>query len=100
MTQIFTNEMLSKAKEVINNLNESFDSHEFIQKFIAMYEKEYVELLYGYKDKTNIFQSFHSQIGFSLGNLCENLGIEKDGRGLSSNIKGNESDNQKWRKIK
>ena len=37
-------------KKVIKELDNEFDSHKFIEKFMSMYEKEYVELLCFFTD--------------------------------------------------
>ena len=32
--------------DVVAQMSQEFDSHEFIKKFIAMHEREYVDMLY------------------------------------------------------
>lgn len=95
-------ELLDKqAKEVINKLPESFDSHDFIQMLIKVDEKGYVETLSGFISSSNgIFRSFHSQIGIYLSSERNSLNIESKGKVSSENIKDYFSDNEKWVKNK
>jgi len=86
-----------KAKEAINRLPESFDSHDFIQMLIKVDEKGYVKTLHGFVTSSNgIFRSFHSQIGIYLSSERDNLNIESKGKVSSENIKDYFSDNEKW----
>jgi len=88
-----------QAKTVIEKLDNEFDSHQFIEKFIVMYEKEYVELLYKDIESKGIFRMAHAKIGKFLANNSLYLSIEKVDKGYSENIKKYDSENQNWRKI-
>ncbi|HCT94201.1 MAG: hypothetical protein A2X19_08905 [Bacteroidetes bacterium GWE2_39_28] len=89
-----------KVKTIISRLECEFDSHEFIEKYLSTYEKDYVELLYSFKDsKKGIFRAAHSKIGKYLSSNSSSLKIEKIERGNSENIKKYDSENQTWKKI-
>jgi len=88
------------CQNVIKELDSEFDTHMFIEKFILIYEKEYVELLYSHIDSKNgIFRAAHSVIGKFLSVNSSLLKIEKTDRAESENIKNYNNENQKWRKI-
>ena len=89
------------AQAVINELPNDFDSHEFIQKFLTMYEKEYIELLHSYISAKDgrIFRAAHAKIGDYLLQNSKQLNIEDTVRVKSMNIKGNNTENQKWAKV-
>jgi hypothetical protein len=87
------------AKEIIQKMENQFDSHMFITQLCKDFEKEYVEGLYMYKDCTGIFRTFHSVIGRFLSNNTTTLSIRKVEKVMSDNIKDYESENQKWSKI-
>lgn len=89
-----------RVKTIISKLDCEFDSHDFIQKYLSTYEKDYVELLYSFKDsKRGIFRAAHSKIGRYLSSNSSSLKIEKTIRQESENIKKYDSKNQTWRKI-
>jgi len=90
----------TQVRNVIAALGNGFDSHEFIEEFIRMYEREYVELLSSHIDsRGGIFKNAHSQIGRYLSQNSTLLNIEKLDRVVSENIKRNDKDNQNWRKL-
>ena len=84
-------------KDVVANLGNEFDSHKFIEKFISLHEKEYVDLLH--KKEKGIFRAAHSYIGKCLSNNSLKLKIEKTERVVSENIKKYDCENQNWKKI-
>lgn len=96
---------IKMAKEIICRLRQKntdgFDSHNFINELIQIpdYEKWYVERLahYAIKNVRGIFKQANAEIGRSLSTNAEKLGIIKDERKSSLNIKGNETENQCWR---
>lgn len=92
---------ISQAQKVIKELNPTFDTHDFIEKFSRNYEREYVEIIYKYyKKSARIFMSAHAAIGKFLSDETQNLKIEKQSERVSSrNIKGYKSPNQRWRKL-
>lgn len=89
------------AKKVIENLSEGFDSHDFIMKYIDLYEQEYLVELFRYAvtSQGGVFRNFHSRIGEFLSKNEEELGIEKVERKPSLNVKGKKTENQRWRKV-
>lgn len=87
-------------ENVIAELKYEFDTHTFIKKFLSMYEKEYVELLYSHiNSKNGIFRTSHAQIGKYLARHSDLLNIQKNEKIESENIKNYESENQNWRKV-
>ena len=85
---------------IIEKLDDKFDTHKFIEKYISLFEKKYVDLLYlNIESKNGIFKAAHSQIGKFLSNNSPYFNIEKEDKGISENIKKYDSENRKWRKI-
>jgi len=90
----------TQVGNVIATLGNEFDFHEFIEAFVKMYEREYVELLYSHiNNMGSVFTNAHSQIGRYLLQNSPSLNIEKLDKTVSENIKRNENVNQKWRKL-
>jgi hypothetical protein len=88
-------------KKVIAKLGNEFDSHEFIENFLFLDERGYVELLYAHiESKNGVFRAAHAAIGRCLADNAREFGIRKTERGDSTNIKGYESENQGWEKEK
>ena len=88
-----------QAQRIIHRLGEEFDSHDFINVYMTLYEREYVSLLAEKIDNEQIFRSVNSLIGKFLADNCKDLGITKNGRKTSSNVRGNETENQDWIKV-
>jgi hypothetical protein len=87
------------AENIVKKMGAEFDSHDFIEQFLTDYEKEYVELLSDNINSDNgIFRTVHAQIGRYLSDNVPTLEIEKTGKVQSTNIKGNKSKNQGWKK--
>ena len=89
---------------MLESLPPEFYSHQFIERFICENEREYVEMLYAQKDSPAIFRTVHAQIAKFLAENVDELHICKDtedgnGRAESRNIKGYDSENQKWKKL-
>jgi hypothetical protein len=89
----------ANSKNIIQKMPNEFDSHDFIKQLIRDHERDYVELVYTFKDCNGIFKAFHSEIGKYLGKHAEILSICKLDKTDSENIKGNETSNQKWKKL-
>lgn len=90
---------ISDAQAVCDQLDESFDSHDFINKFIALHENVYIEMLAQRNDKEQVFRTLNAEIGRFLQLHQDEIGIEEDqekGKKLSKNIKGNVTNNQSW----
>lgn len=91
------------AMSVIGELNTSFSSHEFIQKFAKQNEAVYVEWLYNAKDSQNgAFQTVHQEMGRRLLNCSKKglLPIRKIGNVAGVNVFGNPDEIAMWEKIK
>ena len=91
-TEIFLD---SCAGDIIRKLDDKFDSHDFIKKLIKYREHGYIARLSGYAT----FKNFHSQIGRYLKENSCILNIKSDGKNRSINIKGYNSENEKWKKV-
>ena len=90
---------ISDALEVRDQLDGRFDSHDFINKYIALHENDYIEMLAQRNDKEQVFRALNAEIGRFLQLHQEELRIEKDieeGKKPSQNIKGNVTNNQRW----
>jgi hypothetical protein len=91
----FMLEKETSIKEIINRLSKPFDSHTFIQTFSKEFQKEYVQLLTEYDEEP--FIKVHSQIGRFLSENQAELGIQSNGKVLSANIFGEQSENEEWK---
>lgn len=86
-------ELLAKFQSVVNSFNQkNFSSHDFLKKFIDMYEDDYREIF-----TKNTLQSTNSQIARMLCENAEALGISKSKRILSENFHGKRSVVQEWK---
>lgn len=85
--------LLAKFQSVVNYFNKkNFSSHDFLKKFIAMYEDDYREIF-----TKNTLQSTNAQIARMLSENAEALGISKSERILSENFHGKSSLVQEWK---
>lgn len=74
--------LLAKFQSVVISFNQkNFSSHDFLKKFIAMYEDDYREIF-----TKNTLQSTNAQIARMLSENAEALGISKSERILSENF--------------
>lgn len=89
-----------ETQEIFDNLENEFDNHAFIFKYIELHENEYVNLLTRNNDHDDVFQTVNSTIGRDFERFSSRLPVEKAGRRKSFNIKGNITDNQNWRKTR
>lgn len=86
-------ELLAKFQSVVNSFNrKGFSSHDFLKKFIDMYEDDYREIF-----TVNTLQSTNAQIARMLSDNAEALGISKSDRTLSENFHGKKSVVQGWK---
>ena len=90
----FMSDHISDIREIINQMEKPFDSHDFIKKFSKKFQVEYVELLSQYSQDP--FENVHKQIGKFLSEKDKLLGIQSAGREPSDNIFGEKSDNEIW----
>ena len=83
---------IAEADEVLRHLPNEFDSHDFIEKYLTVFERDYVNMLINNIDSTTIFRTVNATIGRFLSNnqgadICYNsimksiLGIDEVGRG-------------------
>jgi hypothetical protein len=61
-------------REIVDNLDSSFDSHRFIQKFAKRFEADYIDFLNNYRGE-GAFQKVHEQIASALRRHEADLGI-------------------------
>lgn len=98
MTKLGHNIMitLQQAQRVIDELNIGFDSHDFIEKYMILFERNYVSMLVEKIESDQIFRTVNASIGKFLADNQKELRIEKNGRESSKNVKGNDTENQSW----
>lgn len=87
---------LQQAQRVIDELNIGFDSHDFIEKYMILFERNYVSMLVEKIESDQIFRTVNASIGKFLADNQKELRIEKNGRESSKNVKGNDTENQSW----
>lgn len=84
----------AKFKNVISNLDSKFSSHDFIKRFLAMYENEY---RLWFNEST--VHAIHAKIGKLLVDNQEVLGIERNGRTDSETFHGTIGNVQSWKNV-
>lgn len=87
---------LQQAQRVMDELNNGFDSHDFIEKYMILFERDYVNMLVEKIESNQIFRTVNASIGRFLADNQRELGIDKNGRQSSKNIIGNDTENQSW----
>jgi hypothetical protein len=93
-------ELEKRSREVIEQTEEEFTSHEFIEKLSQMEQTIYVQLLSAYNEKGQPFQSVHSVIAKRLKNNWKHLVHDVDTDTKSENIFGNYNSAAVWHKVK
>lgn len=88
---------MEMAKQTIGAIGkEHFSSHEFIQKFMALYEAEYKHMLTAYD--TEAVQKTNARLAHFLADHADELNLQKDDTCEKSlNMHGNESSVHWWR---
>ena len=89
---------IAEATAVIHNLPTEFDSHDFINSYLTLFEREYVNMLMENIECDGIFRIVNSKIGRFLVDNQSELHIDKDIRVSSPNVRGHMTENQSWRK--
>ena len=84
---------------IIEELGETFDTHNVIVKIMEKYPKEYIEELYSFKESPKPIQYVHSRIGQRLLKFAESIG-KSDSRPVTINVRAKMTENQQWRKLK
>lgn len=94
MINQFMKENLIAIQSIINNLSRPFDSHEFIRAFSSEFQTSYVLFLTQYN--VDPFQKVNIQIARFLSENQTILNISAQGKVLSPNIFGNNTENEQW----
>jgi hypothetical protein len=82
---------------IIERMDDSFDSHDFIFEMMRQFPREYTIALYECRRAKDPIQTLHAKIGRKL---SEHRGrITKSRRKKSRNVRGLPSGNQFWKKI-
>mgnify|MGYP003089392053 CR=1 FL=1 len=87
---------VKQAKEVIEKMENSFSSHDFIQKFKATKGGAYLNDIL--RDTPSDIHKEHAVIGRFLSTYMDRLKIKKNGRTLSENVFGRMNEVQLWKK--
>jgi len=82
---------------ILHDLPNLFNSHDFIQKFAKLFERNYVEFLHRYEEEA--FRIVDSQIAKYLSEHEEYFRIAKTRKVRSKNIFGENDEIQEWNKI-
>lgn len=82
---------------VIDNLEDKFDSHDFIFEMMRRFPREYTNALYECRRAKDPIQTLHGMIGRKLLEFKDR--IRKTKRKASRNVRGLPSENQHWEKI-
>lgn len=83
---------------VLENMEERFDSHDFIFEMMRRFPREYTSALYECRRSKDPIQTLHQKIGRKLLEFEDRL--RKTRRQSSRNVRGLPSDNQYWEKRK
>jgi regulator of sigma D len=86
--------------EVIDQMDDKFTSHDFIQKLSQLHQDIYAQLLNEYSEKGQPFQTVHGVIAKRLKNNWKHVVEHIDTEHKSENIFGNYNDAAVWRKVK
>ena len=98
-TELF-DELEEHYREVIEQMDDKFTSHQFIEKLSQMEQSLYVQLLSAYNEKGQPFQSVHSVIAKRLKNNWKHLVHHVDTDSKRENIFGNYNAAVVWHKVK
>lgn len=83
---------------VLENMEDRFDSHDFIFEMMRRFPREYTKALYECRRSKDPIQTLHQKIGRKLLDFDDRIGKTK--RKSSRNVRGLPSDNQYWEKKK
>ena len=94
----------SKFAEIVNQMPDTFDSHEFLLELAQKYQTEYVSALYAYKDYSNKgnptpFQGVHMAIIQKLAKHSELVRLIRKDK-ASKDIFGKSQTCGEWEKVK
>ena len=82
------------VKVIVKDMNDEFDSHDFIKEFIWRHPKDYGELLIKHENVTRA----HAEISNFLLNHANSLGIKKTKEDGSDDIFGHVTPCAEWKK--
>jgi len=85
---------LPAIQTIISVLPRPFDTHTFIRALSREFQTDYVCLLSQYSNDP--FQTVNGQIGRFLSDKQEELSIVSQGKVLSANIFGENTENEQW----
>ena len=93
----FIGQNIDDVKSVIvKQLDNGFDSHQFIKCFSKKFESEYINFLASYESHRTV----NSHIALGLAKHAEKLGIKKGSDDVTSeSVFGNDVSNKKWTKV-
>lgn len=97
INEFMQNNIPAIRNEIITQLDNSFTSHQFIEKFAKRFEEYYIEFLHGYRTNES-FRIVHSQIAKYLSEHQSEFNISKDSKEVDQNVFGEFNENQKWEK--
>lgn len=84
---------------VIAQMEQTFDSHVFIECYKRMYKSEYNRLCEHYSHTQDPIQTVHAPIARNLSRYAKELYICADGDNPSMNGRGNRTPCKKWKKL-
>lgn len=103
MTNSNAEELFSKLEdcyeEIIDQMNDEFNSHDFIEKLSQAHQDLYVQVLNQYAEKGQPFQTVHGILAKRLKNNWKHL-VRHIDTDKSENIFGNYNDAAIWQKVK
>jgi hypothetical protein len=88
--------LLPHYPAIIDQMPETFTSHDFILALAQQYQREYIDVLYACRDEDNPFMVAHIRLAKGLNHFPEK--VEKSERVNSKNIFGGWNEVRAWRK--
>ena len=85
--------------EIISELEDRFDSHDFICRFIRRFEVGYIGFLHEH-GTTDAFRTINAEIGKFLSENKNGLFLCSLGKVQSRNVFGCDSEVEEWQKVK
>lgn len=94
----FMTSNLHAIQAIVEDLNDNFNSYDFIQQFTRRFEVEYVSMLSLYDEEP--FRKVNAQIAKFLSNNENGLNIVKqNNKTIYTNIFGGETECEMWRRV-
>lgn len=97
MSHTITDDILHTVTAELGEKYDTFDSHAVIFAIMRQYPREYVTDLYGFVSSPDPILSLHASLGKRLLGLDTLTPTE---RVKSMNVRGEENENQQWRRKK